>query len=92
LNLVITGLINKLAANNVVEKRNDDIVFTKAFSSFMLKCIGDGVLISTAGKYRKVLGHYESNLEFLSDTEIRAVMVLLGFYMENVGEGMSAGA
>ncbi len=77
--------MDKLARNNVVERQENTIIFTKAFSLYMAMTIGnDGDRLQTTDQYRRVLRHYNKNLESLSDSEIRAMLVLLGFYISNV--------
>lgn len=78
------GLINKLLAIRVVERNGNDVVFTKAFSLFMIGCINRQVKLKTISECRSAMRRYDSALRYLSDDEVRAVMVLLGFYIEHM--------
>ncbi len=78
------GLINKLLAYRVVERNGNDIVFTKAFSLFMVGCINRQAQLKTISECRSAMRRYDSALRYLSDDEVRAVMVLLGFYIEHM--------
>jgi len=85
------GLVEKLLAAKVVVKRRKGIVFSDPFSHFMLKSVEDiqQPLKILAG-CRNTISRYNAALRHLSDSEVRAVMVLLGFYIQNVDGPTSA--
>jgi hypothetical protein len=88
---VANGLIEKLVVNKVAEKQRNDIVFTKPFSVFILDRVNHHTSLRTIEECRNVMRRYSSALRFLSDDEIRAVVVLLGFYVEHLDNPISVG-
>jgi hypothetical protein len=88
---VENGLIEKLVANEVAEKQGNDIVFTKPFSVFMIDSVNHQTSLKTIDECRNVMRRYNSALRYLSDHEVRAAMVLLGFYIEHMDKRIPAG-
>lgn len=81
---VENGLVNKLVANQVAEKQWNNITFTKSFSAFVIECINNRVPMHTLEQCRKVFCRYDRGLGRMTNNEVRAIMVLLGFYLDRL--------
>lgn len=85
-------LLNKLEAINAVVKRKEEgIIFTKPFITFMIKCIKDDTIpLRTADHYRTAMQRYSPLLGLLSNKEVYSLMVLIEYHIENAGRRITA--
>lgn len=87
---VQNGLVDKLVAAKVAERQWNNVVFTKSFGLFILRCMNKQVPMRTLEECRKLMCHYDSDLSALTDGEVRAIIVLLGFYLDHSESNISA--
>jgi hypothetical protein len=89
---VENGLIHKLIAARVVEKRDEDIGFTLQFRKFMNRHLQrKRTRPQTLEESHAALVDYNPVLENLSADEIGATMVLLEFYFDNTNAAVPDG-
>jgi hypothetical protein len=81
-----TGLIEKLLAAGVVEKRTDDLKFSDDFCKHLVYCNrnygfkGGGTL----EVWRQIMVKFKSGLDGLSDKEIATTIVLLDYFLDRI--------
>jgi hypothetical protein len=81
-----TGLIEKLLAAGVVEKRTEDLKFSDDFCKHLVYCNrnygfkGGGTLEI----WRQIMVKFKSGLNDLSDKEIATTIVLLDYFLDRI--------
>jgi len=80
------GLIEKLLAAGVVEKRTEDLKFSDDFCKHLVYCNrnygfkGGGTLEI----WRQIMVKFKSGLDGLSDKEIATTIVLLDYFLDRI--------
>ncbi len=80
--LAVNGLMNKLFASGVAERRATDIAFTDGFGFYITRYASSNpAAIGTVNGWREMLGSFDSNLSTLTADEISVIIVLLDRYL-----------
>lgn len=84
--LAVNGLMHKLFASGVAERRATDVAFTDSFGTYITRYASSNpVAIGTVSGWREMLGSFDGSLSFLTAEEISAIIVLLDLYLVSGG-------
>lgn len=86
LQLAVNGLMHKLFASGVAERRATDIAFTDSFGTYITRYASSNpTTMGTVNGWREMLGSFDSNLSSLTADEISVIIVLLDQYLVSGG-------